>query len=269
MLHTFTRVSPFLFALGLMGTVFNAAEAANLASFRAIYDVRLAEARLGTTVSGASGKIAYGVKEACDAWLVNQTGTMYLQTSDGEELAQAMNFSSWESRDGTQYRFTAMGNEGDDDMILGSAKMPKGKRGEARFVKPEQATFELPADTLFPVVHTNHIIAQAQSGETQFQNKVFEGMDVEAEKLLVTFVSTLSNQAQNISKKISSKDVSRPGWNFRLAYFDPMSQTGEPMYEIEADYLDNGIPLRWLVDYGDFTVEMGLSKLEILPAPDC
>jgi len=254
----------------LMVGVAAPALAANMASYRAVYDVRLAEAKRGSAVSAASGQIAYGVKEACEAWLVNQTGTMYLQTTEGDVLPQTLNFSSWEAHDGTQYRFTVMGDE-IDDTILGGAHLSKDGQagGEAQFAKPEAATFPLPARTVFPMEHTEHILAQALAGKTQFQNTVFEGTDVEGAKLLVTFVSPLSDRAKTMSSRFKMDALKRPGWTFRLAYFDPVSQDSEPMYEIEADYLDNGIPVRWMLDYGDFTVEMGMSKIEILPAPDC
>jgi len=247
-----------------------AAHAENLLSYRAVYDVRLVDAKPGANVAAASGQIAYGVKKTCDGWLVNQSGTMYLQTSEGDVIPQTLNFSSWEADDASQYRFTVMGDQGDDDVILGGAKMTKTRdSGEAQFVRPEAVTFSLPAGTMFPIEHTKHILAQAARGISQFENSVFEGTDIEGAKLLVTFVSAISTRSQALSDQFKSQALKRPGWNFRLAYFEPTSQTGEPMYEIEADYLDNGIPVRWMLDYGDFTVEMAMSKMEVLPKPDC
>ncbi|MEG3619182.1 DUF1849 family protein [Magnetovibrio sp. PR-2] len=243
------------------------AEAANLVSYRAIYDVRLSEARSGSAVTAASGQIAYGTKENCDSWIINQTGAMFLQTSEGDVLPQPLNFSAWESQDGTQYRFSVMGEDA-DATILGGAKK-QGEAGAAEFSKPQSLRFDLPKGTLFPMVHTDHIINQAQKGVMQFQNYVFEGTDVEGAKLLVTFVSPLSSLAESFTKSLSDTALTRPGWNFRLAYFNPEDQASIPMYEIEADYLDNGVPVRWVLDYGDFSVEMGLSKFETLPAPEC
>ena len=248
----------------------NAVYAANLVSYRAVYDVRLVDAKAGASISAVSGQIAYGVKKTCDGWLVNQTGTMYLQVTTGDVIPETFNFSSWESADGTQYRFTVMGDEGDSDVILGGAKLAKsGGRGEAQFSKPEPATFPLAAGTMFPMEHTNHILDQAARGQSQFENSVFEGTDVEGAKLLVSFVSAISARSQALLERFKTEALTRPGWNFRLAYFEPTSKTGEPMYEIEADYLDNGIPVRWMLDYGDSIVEMGMSKIEILPKPDC
>lgn len=263
-------VAPIIALAGLFGVSLGQVQAANLVSYRAVYDVRLADAKRGSNISAASGQIAYGVKKTCDSWLANQTSKMYLQTTTGDVIPQVVSFSSWESEDGAKYRFTGS-DEGDaEGGILGSASMPTGNRnGEAQFSKPESVTFALPSGTMFPVQHTEHILNQARAGNMQFQNMVFEGIDIEGAKLLVTFVSSLSEPARSMTTKFNSEALRRPGWNFRLAYFDPESQTGEPMYEIEADYLDNGVPVRWLMDYGDFTIEMGVSKVEILPQPKC
>lgn len=255
-----------LTALVLVGTAWQAV-AANLVSYRAVYDVRLSESRNGSLVTAASGQIAYGTKQSCDSWIISQTGAMYLQTAEGDVLPQPLNFSAWESQDGTQYRFSVMG-EDPDAAILGGAEK-NGEVGEATFSRPQSVRFDLPKGTLFPMVHTDHIINQAQKGVTQFQNYVFEGTDVEGAKLLVTFVSPLSAMAQQYTQAVSDKALSRPGWNFRLAYFDPEDPASVPMYEIEADYLDNGVPVRWVLDYGDFSVEMGMSKFETLSPPDC
>ena len=239
------------------------AEAANLVSYRAVYDVRLSEARSGSAVTAAGGQIAYGTKESCDAWIVSQTGGMYVQTSEGDTIPHPVNFSAWESKDGAKYRFSVMG-EDPNAAILGDAR-----KGAADFFRPVEVSFKLPEGTLFPMVHTDHIINQAQKGISQFQNFVFEGTDIEGAKLLVTFVSSLSNRALSYKDKLTDQALTRPGWNFRLAYFDPEDPASIPMYEIEADYLDNGVPVRWLVDWGDYSVEMGLSKFETLSPPDC
>ncbi len=241
--------------------------AANLVSYRAVYDIRMASAKPGAGFASASGQLAYGVKQACDAWLVNQAGTTHVETTDGDVISWPMNFSSWESSDGAHYRFTVMGDDV-SPTILGGARMG-ADGGEAKFSKPEAAVFALSSDTLFPMVHTAYILDQAGQGKTQLQNMVFEGISVEGSKLLVTFVSTLSKRAGTIAGRFNLDAVKRPGWTFRLAYFDPVSRASEPMYEIEADYLDNGIPVRWMIDYGDYVLEMDMTKIEILPRPDC
>lgn len=246
------------------------AEAGQLVSYRALYDVRLANVMRGANVTDAGGKVAYGVKETCDAWVANQSTSMQFQTNTGDVISQSVTFSSWEAHDGTLYRFTGAEDGNDAATILGGAKLARaGAGGEAQFTKPEAHTYKLPIKTMFPVKHTEHILEAAAAGNTQFENMVFEGIEVEGAKLLVTFVSTMSKSATMMAARQDSPQMKRPGWNFRMAYFDPTSQAGAPMYEIEVDYLDNGIPVRWVLDYGEFSVEMGLSKIDILPPPTC
>lgn len=270
MFYPMKIVAPIATVAALFGAVLGGAQAANLVSYRAVYDVRLADAKRGSVISAASGQIAYGVKKTCDSWLSNQNSNMYLQTTTGDVIPQVVSFSSWESLDGAQYRFTGSDESDADGGVLGRAVVGKGNaKGEALFTKPDNTTFILPGGTMFPVKHTEHILDQARAGNMQFQNMVFEGIDVEGAKLLVTFVSGLSGPARALTQKFKAEALHRPGWNFRLAYFDPTSQKGLPMYEIEADYLDNGVPVRWLMDYGDFTIEMSVSKVEILAKPDC
>ena len=239
------------------------------ASHRAAYVVSLDSIREDVALSSVSGQIAYGVEKVCDGWLMAQSGTMNLHLPSGEVLPQTMHFSSWESDDGSQYRFT-MKSEGDSgETILGTAAIPAGTPGSATFTRPEAAQFALSSGTLFPTAHTALLIAAAQAGKSQVESLVFEGTEVQGAKLLVAFISPLSDAAQAVQASLDSALVKRPGWTFRLAYFDPQDQTGEPLYEVEADQLDNGVALRWVLDYGSYAVEMKLNKIEPLNKPDC
>ncbi|MCW8916885.1 MAG: cell envelope integrity EipB family protein [Magnetovibrio sp.] len=247
--------------------VVSLAQAANLASYRAVYNARLSNVSNGANVTAVTGQIAYGAKRTCGAWLVNQAGGMYFQTTTGDVIPQPLNYSSWESEDGLQFRFSVMGDE-PDTTILGGAKRT-GLGGEAQFTKPEPVNFTLPEGTIFPFEHTAYILDQAQAGHTQFENYVFDGTDVEGAKLLVTFVTAMSGDVVERLSSFSAPALKKTGWNFRMAYFDPAERSSVPIYEIEADFLDNGIPVRWVMDYGDFAIELRMEKFESLPDPNC
>lgn len=152
--------------------------------------------------------------------------------------------------------------------VRGTAKMSAGG-GVANFTHPERTEFNLPSGTLFPVAHSQFMIDQARSGQTLMESRLFEGADVEGAKLVVVFVSPLSAEAREVVKQVGGDLVARPGWTFRLAYYDPSARTSEPLYEVEADILDNGVAPRWVLDYGDFSVVMRLAKVEALDKPDC
>jgi hypothetical protein len=122
---------------------------------------------------------------------------------------------------------------------------------------------------LFPAAHTRFMIENALAGNTQFQSKVFEGTDVEGAKLLVVFISPMSKAGKAIQDQLGGDLTNHQGWNFRMAYFDPNNQSGEPLYEVDVDQLDNGIALRWMLDYTSHAVEMKMVKVEQVKNPDC
>lgn len=264
----------FACALAVAGLVApqepQAAQAAiDLASHRAAYGVSLSAVRDGVGITDVTGKIAYGVEKVCGGWLLAQSGTMNLHLSTGEVAPQTVHFSSWEADDASQFRFSVKTEDGNGDVILGTAQARPDVEGTVRFSRPEPAQFSLPAGTAFPMAHTAFLIDAARAGKTQAERYIFEGTDVEGAKLLVAFISPLSDAAKALQAKLGGQLLSHPGWNFRLAYFDPQSQTGVPLYEVEADMLDNGVSLRWIVDYGSYAMNIELNKLERLVKPDC
>lgn len=254
-----------LFAVALITSPVGAVE---LAAYQAGYTVHLGKTRDAAAISAVTGQIAYGVEKICDGWLFQQSGTMNMHLPDGKIIPQVMNFSSIET--GSKYQFSVSTEGIGKEVILGRAEMgADGKPGEAVFSRPEKKTFTLPADTLFPAAHTRFMIEGAMAGKLQLESHIFEGTDVDAAKLLVVFVSPMSDQGKAIVNKLGGELKNHAGWNFRLAYFDPKSQTGEPLYEVGVDQLDNGIALRWVLDYGSYGVEMNMVKVEILDKPDC
>jgi len=244
------------------------AGAAPLVGYQAGYSVHLSSARDASSISAVTGKIAYGVEKLCDGWLFQQSGSMNMHLPDGNVLPQVMNFSSIET--GAKYQFSVSTEGIGKEVILGRAEMgAEGQPGQATFSRPEKKSFTLPADTLFPAAHTRFMIDAAEAGKYQLKSHIFEGTDVDEAKLLVVFVSPMSDQGKAVIKRLGGDLKNHAGWNFRLAYFDPKSQTGEPLYEVGVDQLDNGVALRWVLDYGTHAVEMKMVKVETLDNPDC
>jgi len=261
------------FKSGLCATILvimtsSSVEAVEMVPYQAGYNLSLNDARESSSVSAVTGQIAYGVEEICGGWLFQQSGTMNMHLTNGKVVPQLLNFSSVE-KDGS-YQFSVNTGGTSQDIILGRAEMPKnGKLGQVVFSRPNNVAFTLPADTLFPAAHTAFMIEGAQAGKTQLQSHIFEGTDTEPAKLLVVFVSPLSDAGKAVINELGGDLKNHMGWNFQLAYFDPTNQTGEPLYEVGVDQLDNGIALRWVLDYGSHSVEMKMVKIETLGKPKC
>ena len=260
-----TIISTFAALILLPATVL----ASPLASYRAIYDVRLAQKHGDSGLAGISGRIVYKFQKVCGGWVLQQESAMELQLAEGGSVSDYTAFSSWEADDGSRYRYSLSRNKDPEQTILGDASMGVNG-GVASFQKPEVAQFNLPKGALFPVAHTKEMIARAEKGETQFNAITFEGTEVEGVKLISAFISKLSRANDENSNNLSVGELAdRPGWMVHIAYFDPEIPTPEPIYEIEVDLLDNGIAKRWLLGYGSYGAEMILKKVESIPASEC
>lgn len=241
--------------------------AAELVSHQAGYTVVMDENR-DASVTAVSGHVVLGLKQVCEGWVQEQRNVMNVHLPSGDVVPQSVSFSSLES--GNMYRFTTKVGGAGSESTLGRAEMPAGGGvGRAVFGRPKDTNFVLPPGTLFPIAHTRFLIDGAKAGKGQLQSHIFEGAEVEGAKLLVAFISPLSDNAKAVADTVGSDLLRTAGWNFRLAYFDPTNRTGEPLYEVEVDLLDNGVAMRWVLDYGTFSVEMKLAKVEAVAPPDC
>lgn len=256
-----------LLAVCVLAVPVSGAAAAELASHQAGYTIMVDESR-DASVTAVSGQVVLVQQRVCEGWLQQQNNVMNMHLPTGDVIPQSVNFSSLES--GNTYRFSTKVGGSENSSAMGRAEMPAGGgAGTAVYDRPKDINFVLPPDTLFPVAHTQFLIDGATSGKTQLQSHIFEGAQVEGAKLLVAFVTPLSARGLSVVDTVGGDLLHRPGWNFRLAYFDPASQTGEPLYEVEVDLLDNGVAVRWVLDYGTFSVEMKLGKVEAMAPPHC
>ena len=243
--------------------------AADLLSYRAGYKVSTGRNQQGSGIENVTGQIAFGSEKVCGGWLQQQSVTMHVNVVTGEVVSQSLHYSAWENDEGTQMRYNTTNDDGKEAAVRGQATFTPDQGGIANFTNPESESFTLPKDTMFPVAHTRFMVERASAGEDYMQSHLFEGVDVEGAKLVVIFVSPLSDEGRAAADQAHDALKGVKGWTFRLAYFDPNDRTGEPVYEIEADLLENGVASRWVLDYGEFDVVMSLAKLEVLQQPDC
>lgn len=242
--------------------------AIELIPYQAGYSVSLSDVKNQNSVSAVTGQVAFGFEKICDGWLFQQRGNMKNYLPNGNVVPQVFQFSSIEKSG--DYQFSIKTDGLSKDIILGRAEMSDtGNGGKAIFSRPEKITFSLPPDTLFPAAHTRFMIKAAEAGKDRLERHIFEGTDASPAKLLVAFVSPMSKAGQAIVEKMGSALKSQKGWHFQMAYFDPKSQAGTPLYEVGVDQLDNGIALRWVLDYGSHAVEMKMVKVQTLDKPDC
>jgi hypothetical protein len=245
-----------------------AAVAAKIQPHRAIYAMSLGSARNGSKVSDVRGRMMFEWADACDGWTTEQRFQLRFVYSEGEDMAMNTNYTTWEAKNGLRYRFNVrkLVNGEVDEEVRGEANLSADGAGSAQFTKPEPQEMELPAGTMFPTAHTLAILDHADRKEPFFTRTIFDGSDAEGP----TEVSTV------VGKPSAPKDATKDqllkvgkAWPVRMAFFPVQSDSAQPEYEMSLHLLENGIAESMQIDYGDFTVNAVLEKIEALPKSGC
>ena len=242
--------------------------AAKIQPHRAIYAMSLGSARNGSKVSDVRGRMMFEWADACDGWTTEQRFQLRFVYSEGEDMAMNTNYTTWEAKNGLRYRFNVrkLVNGEVDEEVRGEANLSEGGAGSAQFTKPDPQEMELPAGTMFPTAHTLAILDHADRKEPFFTRTIFDGSDAEGP----TEVSTVVGKPG--APKDSAKDpLLKVGkaWPVRMAFFPVQSDSAQPEYEMSLHLLENGIAESMQIDYGDFTVNAVLEKIEALPKSGC
>lgn len=241
-----------------------------MAAHRALYRLTLESVR-GGDVSAATGTMAYEVSDACDGWATRQRLAMTLTSRDGQDIELISDYATWESKDGLSMRFR-MRQTTDTavtEQVEGTAKLDgPGGPGTIHYRVPEDKEVALPPGTLFPMAHTEAIIAAAEAGKRFLALPIFDG--------------TGSRGAQDSSIAIAGWGAggnapfpalaNMKSGRVRIAFFDreprPESDkpAGSPDYEVGMRYYANGVADNLQMDFSDFVMQGRLSEFAETPA---
>ena len=252
---------------------------------RALYTMGLAKAKTDSGVTGAQGEMGYQWGETCDGWTVEQRYELTINYAESQDVKIVSNFVTWESKDGLRYRFNQKESRNGtvDEEIRGSAQLDgPGKGGTITFEKPQPQTMKLPAGALFPSAHTILLIQKAEAGDNFVARQVFDGATVEGAVLVSAVISPKiepstakvaadsdAKPGPNPQELAKNPILQRPGWRVRLAFFPADPNAEKPDYELGMLLLDNGISRDMEIDYGDYTIQAKLAKIEPLGHPHC
>jgi hypothetical protein len=248
--------------------------AAKIVPHRALYSLSFGDATSHGNVIDARGVMFFEWLETCDGWTMEQKIRMKLFDTQGREIEQISDYSSWESLDGKKFRFKVR-NTSDGQVLtelLGRASLGgKGGKGRANYSKPERKRIDLPSGALFPTAHTRMLIEQALAGESQFSRVVFDGNDergaFEINAVIGTAFSPRIEEPR--TGKANPLLINHTAWRMRLAFYLETSRTPAPEFEVGLEILDNGIAPKLVYDYGDYTIKAMLDQVEAAAAPAC
>jgi hypothetical protein len=234
-----------------------------MAAHRALYTLSLDPSSRGDVV-GASGTMGYEVIDACEGWTVRQRLRMKVTDNEGHDIEMLSDYATWEAKNGLSFSFhMKQTTEGAiTSQTDGTAKLTRrGGPGEVHYTTPEDATKALPPGTLFPMAHTVALIAAARDGKKFFTAPLFDG--------------TVDDGAQDSSVAILDWKKPQPNkyvdlaglysTRVRLAFFDRTPSATTPDYQVGMRYWENGVADQMQMDFGDFTVNAGISEYAPLP----
>jgi hypothetical protein len=249
---------------------FGSASAIEPAPHRAIYDLSMKSGIGRGDVSDVSGTMVYEWQDSCDGWSLTQRTAMRLLYSSGDELDLGWNLVSWESKDGTRYRFFVRKLENGEltEEFRGEARMDgNGGGGTAEYSLPEARTVKLPAGTLFPTQHTFALIRHIEEDESFFWATVFDGSDAEG---LFNVSAVVANRTPAEVGAEAQREMLAgvPSTRVHLAFFNADGKGAEPEHEQTLRLYHNGIVEDLVLDFGDFEVAAKLKELKKL-APPC
>lgn len=253
---------------GWCATVVTAAMAAGVTiqPHRALYGVSMERGSSSSEVIGVEGKMAFEWSDDCDGWIVEQRYLMDFSRADGDGFAIRSQFTTWESKDGTVYRFLVARNRGGGEQrIEGRATLEPPDGGMVVFTEPEERRIALSKGAIFPADHTIRLIQAALGGKRFFRTNLFDGGEVESDAL----VSAVIGNARETTSPLDHAALQGQFWPIRLAFFEPGSSVEVPDFEMSIDLLANGVARGLILDYGDFSVRLTLQEIEVIEPTAC
>ncbi|EKV29601.1 hypothetical protein C882_0424 [Caenispirillum salinarum AK4] len=251
-----------------------------LVPHEATYDMHLSSSRSGSGVVGARGTMHYKFADTCDGYAVNTRTLLSISYGVGTPVMTAWEFTTWESKDGSQYRFQVRNSRNGQliETIDGRASMPDdaGATGTVEFTQPSTRSAELPVGTLFPTEHTRLLLDEADKGGSFVNRNVFDGSGDRGTYEVSALIGSRQaaqpggpEQAAASAERIAASLLEGPAWTMNMAFFPEGSAAPMPEFQVGLTYHDNGVAESVVQDFGDFTISGDLTDLKPLDRPDC
>jgi hypothetical protein len=238
------------------------ARAADLAAHRALYDLKLSSSP-GGDVTGASGTMAYEVQDVCDGWATRQRLQMTITNRDGQDTQMLSDYTTWESKDGLKLRFR-MRQTTDQSVtsdVAGDAVLKgPGQAGTANFTSPAAEKKPLPAGTLFPMQHTEALLAAAKAGKKFLALPLFDGTTETGPQDSSIVIGAWTTKPQGKWPDLHDLGSGK----FHIAFFDRAPDKQEPDYEVSMRYWDNGVADDLDMDFGEFVMAGKLEEFKLI-----
>jgi EipB-like len=251
------------------------------APHRAVYDVTLVRSAPGSGVSDMSGRLVYELTGGeCEGYSQSMRFVTQSSSSDGSEQVNDMRSSSFEETAGKRLRFTT--TQLRDDQVAEVTQGQAGRRAPSgdvtiELVQPEPKAVSLKGKIYFPIQHSLALIDAARAGQQRFEADVYDGSE-KGDKVSATTTIIGKGRLPTdgiLPPKVVSADRLKPlrYWPITTSYFEKDKTYDKkdalPSYEMAAQFFENGVSNKLMMDYGDFALRGDLTELTFLEEPAC
>jgi len=244
----------------------------------AVYDLSLLKAGDRAGITGVNGRLAIELSGSeCEDWTVNFRMVSQFFSEDQTTRLLDTQSSTWEAGDGnainvSQRHFV-------DSSLDSESRVTASKEADGRTLgmvdKPKPQQFELQKGTIFPVMHLHKLLETAAQGKQLDKSNVFDGTEGTKSYTATTFIGRSRTNGEQHTKLLASDAVklkSVRAWPAVISYYDQAqsdNNDGLPSYEVAVEMFENGVSGDMAIDYGDYSLDAKLSKLELKPYGVC
>lgn len=243
----------------------SAAADSQLTGQNAVYTLTLSKLRTHD-ITGATGRLKFQVVDGCSGWGSYQHMTLIIRNVDGSLTKSVSDYTTWESKDGKSFSFSVSQGDGSGKMKIVDAGVAThtgpDDSGVVQYTTPADTTVSLPAGTLFPMQHTEALLAAGKTQKTFISPLLFDGTS--STGATPTFVTILGRQKPDKTPwpaldQYASTDVS-------IAFFPEANQDSTPDFSTSMRYFENGVATNLVLDFGDFVMSGKLDSLQVPPS---
>jgi len=117
-------------------------------------------------------------------------------------------------------------------------------------------------------MHTIKLLKLAQEGKRIDRQLVFDGSDLEPPGPVSAFILPL-RRPKTTNKALKAPLGPTNLRTFNLAFFNMDSKRAAPEFEMSIHIQDNGVAPSMVLDYGSYSVQGELVRIEALEKPSC
>jgi len=250
--------------------------AGELASHRAIYELKLAHTRGNSSAVAARGRILYDFSgNACDGYALQFRQVSELDNGEGKVTLSDLRSTTWEEGASKKFIFKSQNyvNETLIDSVDGQAERQREKVA-VNLKEPAAKTFDLDAGTVFPTDHMRRIIEAARENKNILELPVYDGSE-KGEKVYNTL--TVIGPAIAPNERAPADAAAREPtlaalkrWPVTVSYFDRTARDDQaPVYSIRFEVYENGVSRALMLDYNDFAISGELTSIELRNSAPC